>query len=387
MSAGQSASPYGWRLATLKGVPVYLGRSWPIIAVVVVVLFAPGVVDPSTGERGGTFGYVVGVAYALLLLLSVLAHEAAHAVVAARLGHRVDRVVADLWGGHTVYDGGLSRPGRSAAIAVAGPAANLALAGAAYAMLLVVPGGGVTSLLLAAVTYANVLVGVFNLLPGLPLDGGYVVDALVWKVTGSRHTGLIVAGWLGRILTAVLVALVVGRPLLQGRTPSLYGIVWTGLIGAFLWVGASNAIRSGAGGRAVERVPLAQVLRPVAGVSGDEPLAQVLARMSGFAGLVVVWDRSGRPVGLVDREAARSADPHSVARGLPTSAVTALQPQGWVVAGDPHGDVSAIVDAVAGASVAGSAVPPVVLVLDQQGRPLGSVTMDDLDTALRTSGA
>lgn len=386
MTAGPSASPYGWRLGTLKGVPVYLGRSWPVIAVVVVFLFAPGVVQPDTGERGGTFGYAVGFAYALLLLISVLAHEAAHAVVAARLGHRVDRVVADLWGGHTVYDGGRSRPGGSAAIAVAGPLANLAIAAAAYGLQHLVT-GGVVGLLLFAVTFSNLFVGLFNLLPGLPLDGGFVVDALVWKVTGSRHTGLIVAGWLGRVLTVAFAALVVGRPLLQGQSPSLYSVVWAGLIGAFLWVGASNAIRAGTGGRAVERVPLAQVLRPVAGVGAQEPLAQVLPRLAGFPGLVVVWDPSGRPVGLVDLAAARSVDVESVARGLPTSAVTALQPDGWVVAADPRGDVSSVVDAVAGASGSGSAVPAVVLVLDQQGRPLGSVSLDDLDTALRTTGA
>jgi len=386
MSAGQSASPYGWRLGTLQGVPVYLGRSWPVIAVVVVFIFAPSVVQPGTGESGGSFGYAVGTAYALLLLLSVLAHEAAHAVVAARLGHRVDRVVADLWGGHTVYDGAQSRPGSSAAIAVAGPMANLGVAAVAYGLQTVAP-DGVTGLLLSAVTFSNLFVGLFNLLPGLPLDGGFVVDALVWKVTGSRHTGLIVAGWLGRVLTVGLAVLAIGRPLLMGQSPSITTVVWTGLIGAFLWVGATNAIRSGTSGRAVARIPLAQVLRPVAGVAADEPLAQALSRVIGFAGVVVVWDGLGAPVGLVDLEAARTVDPDTVARGLRVGAVMVRQPDGWVVGADPRGDVSAVVDAVLGASGAGSGVPPVVLVLDPEGRPLGSVTLDDLETALRTTSA
>src|SRR5919112_2866379 len=126
MTAGPgTTASYGWRLGAVRGIPVYLGKSWPIIALVVVVTFAPSV-RSSTGQFGGVFGYAVAVAYAVLLLLSVLAHEAGHALVARRFGLRVDRVVADLWGGHTVYDSSTSRPGTSAAISVAGPIANLA---------------------------------------------------------------------------------------------------------------------------------------------------------------------------------------------------------------------------------------------------------------------
>src|SRR6478609_5948798 len=135
MTAGPgTTASYGWRLGAVGGIPVYLGRSWPVIALVVVVTFAPNVQSPS-GEYGGVFGYAVGIAYAVLLLLSVLAHEAGHAVVARRFGFRVDRVVADLWGGHTVYDSSTSRPGTSAAISVSGPIANLAVAGIGYAAL------------------------------------------------------------------------------------------------------------------------------------------------------------------------------------------------------------------------------------------------------------
>src|SRR5689334_13387379 len=127
MTAGPGRSaPYGWRLGAIGGIPVYLGRSWPIIAIIVVLTFGPAVPTP-TGENGGMFGYAVAVAYAVLLLISVLAHEGGHALVARRFGYRVDRVVADLWGGHTIYDSSTSRPGASALIAVCDPAANLSL--------------------------------------------------------------------------------------------------------------------------------------------------------------------------------------------------------------------------------------------------------------------
>ena len=221
MTAGPgTTASYGWRIGDIRGIPVYLGRSWPVIAIIVVVTFAPNV-STSTGEYGGVFGYAVAVAYAVLLLLSVLAHEAGHALVARRFGFRVDRVVADLWGGHTVYDSSTSRAGTSAVISVSGPLANLALAGIGYAVMQALDPDGVVGLLLFAVTLTNAFVGVFNLLPGLPLDGGYLVHALVWKVTGDRNRALIVAGWLGRVVTVVFVLWLVGRPLLLGQPPSL----------------------------------------------------------------------------------------------------------------------------------------------------------------------
>src|SRR4029453_2145060 len=120
MTAGPGRSaPYGWRLGAIHGIPVYLGRSWPIIAIVVVLTFGPTVPTP-TGDTGGAYGDAVAVAYAVLLLISVLAHEAGHALMARRYGYRVDRVVADLWGGHTIYDSTASRPGTRAAISVSG---------------------------------------------------------------------------------------------------------------------------------------------------------------------------------------------------------------------------------------------------------------------------
>ena len=304
MSAGSPTptSAHGWRIASVHGIPVYLGRSWPIIALIIVVTFGPQVRHPATLSTGGTFGYAVALAYALLLLVSVLAHEGAHAVLARRFGYRVDRVVADLWGGHTVYDSSETRPGASAVIAVAGPLANLALAGVSY-LLVPVVGGGVVGLLVGAVMLTNAFVGAFNLLPGLPLDGGFIVDALVWKDTGDRNRGLIVAGWLGRVVTVVVILWLVGWPLLQGDPPSLFTIVWSGLIGAFLWAGATNAIRSGTSRRVIERVSLAQVLRPVVPVAATDSAEQVLVGLSSSGGLT---NGGGQLMQIMDPDAHRA---------------------------------------------------------------------------------
>src|SRR5665811_1156210 len=191
----------GWRLATIGGVPVYIGSSWPIIAVIIVATFGPQIADRRPYLGPGA--YAVAAAYAVLLLISVLAHEAAHAVVATRSGYRVNRVVADLWGGHTAYDSSTARPGASALVAVAGPAANALLAFIGW---LAAPHieGDITSLLVGAIWFTNAFVAGFNMLPGLPLDGGFLVDSLVWRITGKRESGLIAAGWCGRVVTVLV---------------------------------------------------------------------------------------------------------------------------------------------------------------------------------------
>ena len=389
MSAGSHAPTpaYGWRIASVRGIPVYVGRSWPIIAAVIVLTFGPQVSNPTTLEGGGTFGYAVAVAYALLLLFSVLTHEAAHAVVARRSGYRVDRVVADLWGGHTVYDSSTSRPGASAAIAVAGPLANLALAAMSYLLVQSLGDGGVVGLLLGALMLTNFFVGLFNLLPGLPLDGGFLVDALVWKASGDRNKGLIVAGWLGRVVTVAIVLWLVGRPLLQGDQPSLFTIVWSGLIGAFLWAGATNAIRAGKSRQVIERVLLAQVLRPVLVVSTTDSAEHVLSRVPpadagpGRTSPTVVAVGPGGPAGFVDVDALREVDPGR--RGdVPVAAVLARQPDGWVVVADPGADVSGVISAIVARQQAGGGDSlRVVLVVDPAGQLLGTVSVADLNAA------
>lgn len=391
MTAAAPTSAYGWRIGSVRGIPVYLGRSWPVIAIIILVTFGP-TVSNAAGESGGVFGFGVAAAYAVLLLLSVLAHEAAHALMATRFGYAVDRIVADLWGGHTVYDSTRSGPGPTAAVAVVGPLANLALAGVGW-LLLNLTDGGVVDRLVFAMTLANLFVGLFNLLPGLPLDGGFLVDALVWKATGDRSKGLVAAGWLGRVLTVVVVVYFVGLPLLRGAQPSLFTIAWAGLIGAFLWVGATQAIRSGTSQRLLASVPLAAVLRPAVVVPGQAPLAHVLPVLSSGRSVVVV-DPAGRPIGLVDPAVASSVDPAQAAT-VPVEAVVTRQPAGWVVqvtSGDPaRSDVSEVVAAVAASTAPVAGDPHVggeqrglltVLAVSPEGQVLGTVSVADLGAAL-----
>src|SRR6478672_7045206 len=319
------SAAYGWRIGSLAGTPIYLGRSWPVIAVLIVVLFGPNLARP---DRGPAYGYLLAGGYAVLLLVSVLVHEAAHALAAQWRGHPVSRIVADVWGGHTVYDATRSSPTTTALVAAVGPLSNLLLALVVWAVNTVTT-NETAHTLLGIVAVANLLVGVFNLLPGLPLDGGQIVSALVWRATGSRGRGLVAAGWLGRVVAVLTVAWFALRPLAEGRTPDLFDLVWPVAIAFFLWQGASGAVRAGriheaTAGRATD------VLEPVLLVAGTTSLAEVEAAASPDTWVAAV-DPSGWPMGVVDRHSADGV-PAEVRARTAISSVTLAQPTTWVVA-------------------------------------------------------
>jgi hypothetical protein len=209
----------------------------------------------------------------------------------------------------------------TALVAVAGPLSNLALAGVSW---LAQPhvGGGMVHGVLDAVTYTNLFVGLYNLLPGLPLDGGQIVSSLVWRATGRKGTGLTAAGWLGRVVAVGSVLWFVGLPLLRGQTPTPIALVWTAMIGFFLWRGASAAIRSGQIHDA-SAGPAAEVLDPVVLVPGETSLGEV------DRGLVAA-DPAGWPLGLLDAESATRV-PAEARDRTPVSSVVLAQPVSWVV--------------------------------------------------------
>ncbi len=364
----------GWRLATIGGVPVYIGRSWPIIAVIIVASFGPQIAD--SRPYLGPSAYAVAGAYAVLLLISVLAHEAAHAVVATRSGYRVNRVVADLWGGHTAYSSTNARPGASALVAIAGPAANAALALLGWLAMPYID-GDISLLLVRAIWFTNAFVAAFNLLPGLPLDGGFLVDSLVWRITGKRESGLIAAGWCGRVVTVFVVLWFVGMPLVNGQRPDLFNVVWALFIGGFLWVGATNAIRSGRGSRLIAGIRIDSVWRRAASLPAHASAAQAMSlRASGAGGTVVIVEDDRRnAIGLLDDEAL-GAIPEPSLEGVLVTSVMRQQPDGWVVDATPDQSIARVVMVMQSLGI--GAVP----VRGPNGQIGGIVLAGDLEAAL-----
>lgn len=361
----------GWQLGTLRGVPIYMGRTWPVIAVVIIATFGPQV--QGAYPDLGSAAYFVALLYTLLLLLSVVAHEAAHALVAQWRGYQVRRIVADLWGGHTAYESDDKSPMSSALVAVVGPVANAVLAAAGwFALHGIGEDREVARLLLGAFVFTNAFVAAFNLLPGMPLDGGFILDALVWRVTGSRSWGLLVAGWCGRVLAVLLVAWAVVLPLARGGSPDTFYVLWSVLIAGFLWFGATNAIARARSGRLFAQVRVSDVLRPVHVVRDDTPAAS----LPRDADIVVVGPR-GEPWGVIARSGLQTMTlpaGHDVHAG----ALAQVQPAGWVTGVDSvDSDVTSLV--VAAQSVGATVQELLVLVGE---RPAGLVSIQALGDAL-----
>ncbi|TWE12763.1 M50 family metallopeptidase [Rudaeicoccus suwonensis] len=367
----QDTSGAGWRMGSVMGIPVYLGRSWIVIAVVIVVTFGPQVEDrlPYLGGQA----YVVAMLYALLLLLSVLAHEASHAVVGKWRGYEVRQIVADLWGGHTAYDTDDASPASSALVAVAGPLTNGVLAGVAWLLLPHVT-RDVPQLLIVAFFVANAFVAIFNLLPGLPLDGGFLVDALVWRITGSRPTGLIVAGWCGRMLTALVVLGALAWTYGSGGSPDYVTIIWAVFIAGFLWFGASSSIERGKAQRLLARVTVDAVVRPVVFAPGVTLVSDLPSNIA-----IAVCDHDGKPWGLIPSDQ-RELVPVGARDHTTANSLAQTQATGWACqVSSPQADVTELVRTV---QLSGEQMPN-VLVFDGAGRPLGVVAVAELGDALR----
>ncbi|GGB66669.1 peptidase M50 [Knoellia flava TL1] len=363
MAAPRETRSSGLVIARVGGVPVEIGASWLLLAAFITFLVGSG------APELGALAYVVGIAYAVSLLVSVLVHEGAHAATAVAVGLPVHRVKADLWGGHTAYDPRLSTPGKAALIAVVGPLANLALGAVAWVASLAMT-SEVPERVLFGVAFVNVLLAVFNLLPGLPLDGGQLVDALVWRLTGRREKGLIAAGWTGRAVTVGVVLWFVVRPLLAGQQPSFTQVVWMALIGFFMWQGATAAIRTGQARQMLARGTVAQVVMALPVLRPEDPLAAAAAT----AGQAVVVDATGRPTALVWAQDAASV-PRERWSTTPVSALARVQPEGWVAHTRSGDDLTAVVTAIQEAQ-------STVVVAVEDGRVLGVVSVEAVNRVI-----
>ncbi|WP_051441950.1 site-2 protease family protein, partial [Arthrobacter sp. H14] len=230
----------GILLGRVGGIPIILAYSWFIIAAFIVFVFGQQIRVPGAGW----IAYLVAFGYALLLLFSVLVHELAHALSARAYKWPTAKIVLNLWGGHTQFENFSASPGKSLVVAMAGPAANFALAGIGALVVPLAEGNPIAALLTNIFVVANFLVAVFNVLPGLPLDGGRIVESAVWKATGSQEKGTVAAGWAGRVIAVLLVAAVIVFPISLGGEPEFQVVLITVLVAGFLWLGASGAINN-----------------------------------------------------------------------------------------------------------------------------------------------
>jgi len=308
-SAPRRDSAGGVLIGRPFGVPVYVTPTWFIIAALITISAAPGVEDrlPTIGQ----WQYAVSFSFAVLLYASVLVHELCHTVVALRFGLPVRKISLYLLGGVSEIEKPAPTPEKEAAIAVAGPVASLLLAAVAYGISKTLEADTVALVLAQALSFTNLLVGIFNLLPGLPLDGGRVLSAAVWKVTAKRESGTVVAAWCGRVVAVVVLLAPSLRSIQVGRDPDLIDVLYGALLASFIWLGASQSLAAAKVQRKIPLLSARALTRRAIPVPFDTPLAEAMRRLdeSGARGLVVV-SADGTPVGIVN-EAAVLATPEN----------------------------------------------------------------------------
>lgn len=227
-----------FRVGNLFGIPFFINISWFIVLALVTLNFGSGLAAqfPWLGGSAIALGLISG----LLMFASVLLHELGHSFAAQQRGIGVNSITLFLFGGLASLDAEAKTPGNAFWIAVAGPLVSLAL----FILLSFVAASGIVTGPAAAIAgllaYINLILATFNMIPGLPLDGGNVLKSIVWKITGNQFKGVIWASRVGQFIGWSAITL----GILAVLGISNIGSFWTLIIGWFLLQNAGSSAQS-----------------------------------------------------------------------------------------------------------------------------------------------
>ncbi|MEU6713428.1 site-2 protease family protein [Nonomuraea sp. NPDC046802] len=301
----------GLRMGKPFGIPVYVSWTWFVVAAFITMMFGPRF-RQMLPELDSTAAYAVAFVFAVLLYVSVLLHELAHSVLAKWYGLPVRRITLYLLGGVSEIEKEPPTPGKEFMVAAAGPALSLGLAGLGLlGDIFLINNGGIPELLVWQLWVANLIVGVFNLMPGLPLDGGRMLRAGVWKLTKNPGSGTVVAAWGGRVLAVLLVAFPVTTSLLGGQDLDITDLLWPLVLASFIWMGASQSLRVAKIRARIPQVNARTLARRAMPVTAETPLSEAL-RQAGErrAGALVVVGHDGQPLAIVNEAAVQATPEH-----------------------------------------------------------------------------
>lgn len=214
------------RLGSLLGIPFFLDPSWFLILGFLTLVNARNF----TESLGSTLAWSAGLGMALLLFGSVILHELGHSLVARSQGIKVNSITLFVFGGVASIERESKTPGEAFQVAIAGPTVSLVLFGLFYLLSQVLPLSGVGQQIAGDLARINLIIALFNLIPGLPLDGGQVLKAAVWKLTGNRFQAVLWAAKIGKILGGFAIAFGLVVALISQE----WVILWIALIGGFI---------------------------------------------------------------------------------------------------------------------------------------------------------
>jgi Zn-dependent protease/predicted transcriptional regulator len=362
------------RLGRLFGIPVEVNVSWLLVFVLVAssLAFNYFAVFP---EQPLWLNILIAVVSSILFFASVVLHEMSHSLVARAGGTRVRKITLFVFGGVAQMEDEPESPGREFVMALAGPAMSVAIAIVSFGAWLVLAVAGAWPALLGVLEYLwviNLGVAVFNLLPGFPLDGGRLLRAVLWRITGDVLKATRWAAMAGRFIGYALMAFA-----LVGVVMGNFGLIWLALIGWFLTTMAEGSYRTQLARSRLHEVSVASQMSAPAIVAPGDISLQAMADDYFLGGrhskYPVVLD--GRLVGLLDM-----GELKRVPRALwPETRVADVMRRdvGDLIVG-PEEHVDAVLGRLGGDG-------PGALLVISGGRLVGVITKTDVMRALRES--
>lgn len=298
------------RLGRLFGIPIEINASWVLVFALITYMLANlfGQSEPTWRE---TQRWSVAAATSLLFFMSVLAHELTHSVVAERWGIPVRKITLFIFGGVSQLAHEARRPLIEFTVAVVGPVSSLALSGIfAGLWLLLRDTNSALAAVLFILAWVNLSLGVFNMLPGFPLDGGRVLRSALWGLTGSYWRATQIAARAGQLMGLSMIGVGISLMMFSGE---LQG-AWMALVGAFLLAAATSSYGQERVKEKLKEYSVGQAMAPrwpaVASpmesaappIAPGDTVADALERMetSGEHHLPVI--QSGMVVGIIGRE-------------------------------------------------------------------------------------
>lgn len=212
------------------GIPIQINPSLFVILAILTWTLATSLLPEAYPELNTTSLWLTGLLTAILFFASILFHELAHALIARRNGVPVVSITLYIFGGIAQLGGKPKSPGAEFAVAAIGPASSVLLAGVFWGLNQLFGDRGYFGASTQWLAYINLILAIFNLAPGYPLDGGRILESIVWGITGKQETGVRVAGTAGQIVAYALIAWGAWN-VFNGN---LVGGIWSVMIGFIL---------------------------------------------------------------------------------------------------------------------------------------------------------
>lgn len=361
----------GIPIGRVLGIDIRLDPSWFLIFALITFTLHSSLWFNHPGAPGWHI-WLAALAGSLLFFGSILLHELSHSVVARGMGLEVRGITLFLFGGVSGLKSEPRKAPEEAAIAIVGPVTSVLLGGVFLAVQFLFPRGSVGRDVVGWLGFINLMLAAFNLLPGFPLDGGRLLRAGIWALTGDVNKATRAAAAAGSVIAVLLIAL--GLLEILFIPSAMLGGLWLAFIGWFLLTASRQSRASFDARRVLESLRVDQVMRSdCVELSPDEPLDRLVERRilrSGPRCYVVA--RAGMLEGLITLREIRNVPRES----WPTSTVgDAMVPVERVRAVSPTDTLLMAMDLMQEAEV--NQLPVV-----RDGRLAGMVTREDVLRAI-----